>query len=156
MHVEIQLTAVRITCFNNARRRLRRPLKRLKDKPKQAYQGLTPGGWWWWWLWIVLNAVLISFVSLCAVANNQHTSIEFNPIHHSTKLMLRFKMHGPHLRTLSSPTALYPGLKEREINRSCPQILEEVYNKCSITPSLVSLHGVVDRKGTNCFVCETR
>ena len=153
-HVEIQLTAVRISCFNNARRRLWRLLKRLLDKPKQACQGLTADGWWWWW--IVLNAILISFVSLCAVANNQHTSIEFNPIHHSTKLTLRFKMHGPHLSTLLSPTALCPGLKEREINRSCPQILEEVYNKCSFASSLVSLNGVVDRQGSNCFVRETR
>jgi hypothetical protein len=103
----------------------------------------------------VLNATLILFVSLCAVANNQHTSMQFNPIHHSTELMLRFKMRGPHLSTLLRPTALYPVLKEREKNRSCPQILEEVYNKCSFTSSPVSLHGVVDRQGSNCFVRET-
>jgi hypothetical protein len=103
----------------------------------------------------VLNATLILFVCLCAVANNQHTSIEFNPIYHSTKLMLRFQMRAPHLSTLLSLTALYTGLKEREKNRSCPQILEEVCNKCSFTSSPVSLHGAVDRQGSNCFVRET-
>jgi hypothetical protein len=65
-------------------------------------------------------------------------------------------MRGPHLSTLLSPTPLYLGLKEREKTRSSPQILEEVYNKCSFTSSLVSFHGVVDRQGSNCFVRETR
>jgi hypothetical protein len=41
---KFQLTAVRITCFNKGQRRLRRPLRRLLDKPKQACQGLTPDG----------------------------------------------------------------------------------------------------------------
>jgi hypothetical protein len=104
---------------------------------------------------VVLNAILISFVSLCAVANNQHTSIEFNPIHHLTKLMLRFKMRGPRLSTLLSPAALYPALKERQKTCFCPKILEEVCNKCSFTSSPVYLHGVADRQGINCFVRET-
>jgi hypothetical protein len=60
-------------------------------------------------------------------------------------------MRGQQLITLLSATALYPVLKEREKNRSCPQILEEVYNKCSFTSSPVSFHGVVGQTGKQLF-----
>lgn len=45
----------------NGRRRFERSLKRLLQKPKQFYQGLTGDGWrrrrrwWWWWWWWLLK-----------------------------------------------------------------------------------------------------
>ena len=42
-------TKKKLNCRPNGHRWLGKLMRRLSDRPKQVYYGLTCDRWWWWW-----------------------------------------------------------------------------------------------------------